>query len=114
MRSLRYIVPVLLFLVVAGFLLLGLSRNPAEIPSPLIGKPAPAWSLPRLATGSAGMAGATGTASYPSMKSPSGVFHRSRSKSGGTPSNRRDHSAGQMVCTLPPSAPAPKSQRGER
>ena len=63
MRSLRYIVPVLLFLVVAGFLLLGLSRNPAEIPSPLIGKPAPAWSLPKLATGSAGTAGATGTAS---------------------------------------------------
>ena len=48
MRSLRYIAPVLVFLVVAGFLLLGLDRNPAEIPSPLIGKPAPAWSLPRL------------------------------------------------------------------
>jgi cytochrome c biogenesis protein CcmG, thiol:disulfide interchange protein DsbE len=50
MRSLRYIVPVLLFLVLAGFLLLGLERNPSEIPSPLIGKPAPQWSLPRLAT----------------------------------------------------------------
>jgi cytochrome c biogenesis protein CcmG/thiol:disulfide interchange protein DsbE len=48
MRSLRYIVPVLLFLVVAGFLLLGLDRNPSEIPSPLIGKAAPDWSLPRL------------------------------------------------------------------
>ena len=48
MRTLRYIVPVLLFLVVAGFLLLGLDRNPGEIPSPLIGKPAPAWVLPRL------------------------------------------------------------------
>lgn len=59
MRSLRYIVPVLLFLVVAGFLLLGLSRNPAEIPSPLIGKPAPAWSLPKLATGSAATAAST-------------------------------------------------------
>src|SRR4051794_4928430 len=50
MRSLRYVVPVLLFLVVAGFLLLGLNRNPGEIPSPLIGKPAPAWALPRLAS----------------------------------------------------------------
>jgi cytochrome c biogenesis protein CcmG/thiol:disulfide interchange protein DsbE len=50
MRSLRYIVPVLLFLVLAGFLLLGLDRNPSEIPSPLIGKPAPAWVLPRLPT----------------------------------------------------------------
>jgi cytochrome c biogenesis protein CcmG/thiol:disulfide interchange protein DsbE len=48
MRSLRYVVPVVLFLVVAGFLLLGLDRNPSEIPSPLIGKPAPAWVLPRL------------------------------------------------------------------
>jgi len=61
MRSLRYIVPVRLFLVVTGFLLLGLSRNPAEIPSPLIGKPAPAWSLPKLATGSAGPAGSPGS-----------------------------------------------------
>jgi cytochrome c biogenesis protein CcmG, thiol:disulfide interchange protein DsbE len=50
MRALRYLVPVFLFLVVAGFLLLGLDRNPGEIPSPLIGKPAPAWALPRLPT----------------------------------------------------------------
>ena len=57
MRSLRYIVPVLLFLVLAGFLLLGLERNPSEIPSPLIGKPAPQWSLPRLATTDAVAAG---------------------------------------------------------
>ena len=49
MRSLKYVLPVVLFLVVAGFLLLGLDRNPAEIPSPLIGKPAPDWSLPQLA-----------------------------------------------------------------
>jgi len=58
MRSLRYIAPVLLFLVVAGFLLLGLDRNPSEIPSPLIGKPAPPWSLPRLSTGSGASGGA--------------------------------------------------------
>lgn len=54
MRSLRYIVPVLLFLLVAAFLLLGLNRNPQEIPSPLIGKPAPAWALPRLPVQPAG------------------------------------------------------------
>jgi cytochrome c biogenesis protein CcmG/thiol:disulfide interchange protein DsbE len=59
MRSLRYIVPVLLFLVVAGFLLLGLDRNPSEIPSPLIDKPAPAWSLPRLAAVGADKDGTT-------------------------------------------------------
>ena len=59
MRSLRYVVPVLVFLVVAGFLLLGLDRNPGEIPSPLIGKPAPQWTLPRLPVGAAADAGAT-------------------------------------------------------
>ncbi|MEO6271203.1 MAG: DsbE family thiol:disulfide interchange protein [Lautropia sp.] len=48
MRSLKYLLPMLVFLVIAGFLLLGLDRNPAEIPSPLIDKPAPTWSLPRL------------------------------------------------------------------
>jgi len=53
MRSLRYIVPVLLFLLVAGFLLLGLDRNPGEIPSPLIGKAAPSWALPRLPSATA-------------------------------------------------------------
>lgn len=43
------------FSLLAGFLLLvallavGLSRNPREVPSPLIGKPAPAFTLPRLA-----------------------------------------------------------------
>jgi cytochrome c biogenesis protein CcmG/thiol:disulfide interchange protein DsbE len=63
MRSLRYIVPVVLFLVLAGFLLLGLERNPSEIPSPLIGKPAPAWSLPRLPTAEAGGAAGTEAAS---------------------------------------------------
>ena len=57
MRSLRYIVPVLLFLVVAGFLLLGLDRNPSEIPSPLIGKPAPDWTLPRLSAAAGAGAG---------------------------------------------------------
>ncbi len=54
MRSLKYLLPMLVFLVIAGFLLLGLDRNPAEIPSPLIDKPAPTWSLPRLPSAGAG------------------------------------------------------------
>jgi cytochrome c biogenesis protein CcmG/thiol:disulfide interchange protein DsbE len=32
----------------AGFLFKGLFLNPREVPSPLVGKPAPAFSLPRL------------------------------------------------------------------
>ena len=50
MRALRYAIPVAIFLVIAAFLLLGLKpgRDPREIPSPLIGKPAPSFTLPQL------------------------------------------------------------------
>jgi cytochrome c biogenesis protein CcmG, thiol:disulfide interchange protein DsbE len=48
MKSLKYIVPLALFLVLAGFLAVGLNRDPREVPSPLIGKPAPAFALTRL------------------------------------------------------------------
>jgi cytochrome c biogenesis protein CcmG/thiol:disulfide interchange protein DsbE len=48
MRTLKYLIPAVLFVVLAAFLLRGLSRDPREIPSPLIGKPAPAFSLPLL------------------------------------------------------------------
>ena len=47
--SLRYLLPAGFFLALSAFLLLGLNRNPNEIPSPLIGKPAPEYALPRLA-----------------------------------------------------------------
>ncbi|WP_031432357.1 DsbE family thiol:disulfide interchange protein [Methylomarinum vadi] len=47
---LRYVIPLLLFVVLAVFLALGLKLNPRDIPSPLIGKPAPAFSLPVLST----------------------------------------------------------------
>jgi cytochrome c biogenesis protein CcmG/thiol:disulfide interchange protein DsbE len=40
--------PLIGFLVLAGFLAVGLTRNPRELPSPLVGKPAPAFALPRL------------------------------------------------------------------
>ncbi len=42
----RYILPFVLFLVLAGFLYVGLGLNPREVPSPLVGKPAPAFTLP--------------------------------------------------------------------
>ncbi len=47
-RYLRYSIPLVIFAVIAGFLLKGLGMNPREIPSPLIGKPIPAFSLPSL------------------------------------------------------------------
>jgi cytochrome c biogenesis protein CcmG/thiol:disulfide interchange protein DsbE len=36
------------FLVLAGLLAVGLTLNPRELPSPLVGKPAPAFALARL------------------------------------------------------------------
>ena len=44
----RYLLPLVIFLVLAGFLAVGLNKDPREVPSPLIGKPAPAFTLPRL------------------------------------------------------------------
>lgn len=38
--------PLLVFLILAGFFAKGLFLNPREVPSPLIGKAAPAFSLP--------------------------------------------------------------------
>lgn len=39
-------IPLLVFVVLAVFLYLGLYLNPREVPSPFIGKPAPAFTLP--------------------------------------------------------------------
>ena len=44
----RHLLPLIAFLVLVGFLAVGLKLDPREVPSPLIGKPAPAFSLPRL------------------------------------------------------------------
>lgn len=44
----RFIWPFVIFVVLAGFLLVGLGLNPREVPSPLINKPAPAFNLPQL------------------------------------------------------------------
>jgi len=46
--KLRYLLPLALFVLLASFLAAGLKLNPREVPSPLIGKPAPAFALPRL------------------------------------------------------------------
>ncbi len=48
---LRLLLPLAVFLVVVAFLWVGLSRDPREVPSPLIGKPAPQFSLPQLHAG---------------------------------------------------------------
>jgi len=57
-KSLRFLAPLLIFIVVAVFLAVGLKLDPREVPSPLIDKPAPQFELPRLLQ----MDGVVGTA----------------------------------------------------
>ena len=45
----KTLIPLVVFAVLAIFLAIGLTRDPAEVPSPLIGKPAPQFQTPRLA-----------------------------------------------------------------
>jgi cytochrome c biogenesis protein CcmG/thiol:disulfide interchange protein DsbE len=45
-RSAALIMPLLLFVGIAVFLAIGLTRDPRQVPSPLIGKPVPYFSLP--------------------------------------------------------------------
>lgn len=49
----RFLAPLIIFAVLVGFLAVGLMRDPHEVPSPLVGKPAPSFALPQLATGAA-------------------------------------------------------------
>jgi cytochrome c biogenesis protein CcmG, thiol:disulfide interchange protein DsbE len=44
----RFLLPFGIFLMLLVFLAVGLTLKPSEVPSPLIGKPAPAFELPRL------------------------------------------------------------------
>ena len=44
----RFLLPLGVFAVLIIFLLVGLTLNPREVPSPLIGKPAPAFRLAQL------------------------------------------------------------------
>lgn len=48
MKALRYLIPAGVFLVLVGFFVVGLRQDPSVIPSPLIGKPAPQFTLPSL------------------------------------------------------------------
>jgi cytochrome c biogenesis protein CcmG, thiol:disulfide interchange protein DsbE len=45
----RFLIPLGIFVVLAGFLFVGLGLNPREVPSPFIGKPAPQFTLAKLA-----------------------------------------------------------------
>jgi cytochrome c biogenesis protein CcmG/thiol:disulfide interchange protein DsbE len=42
------LIPLALFIALVAFLLVGLHRDPHEVPSPLINRPAPAFQLPQL------------------------------------------------------------------
>ena len=44
----KYLLPLAVFLVLVGFLAAGLKLNPREVPSPLIGRAAPAFTAPYL------------------------------------------------------------------
>ena len=48
----RYVLPAVAFAILVGFFWVGLRLNPGEVPSPLIGKPAPAFELPELSDAS--------------------------------------------------------------
>lgn len=47
----RFLLPLAVFCVLVVFLGVGLGLNPREVPSPLIGKPAPMFKLPQLHEG---------------------------------------------------------------
>jgi cytochrome c biogenesis protein CcmG/thiol:disulfide interchange protein DsbE len=48
MKRLVYLLPLLILVVVAGFFFVGFNRDPKLIPSPMIDKPSPAFSVPGL------------------------------------------------------------------
>jgi cytochrome c biogenesis protein CcmG/thiol:disulfide interchange protein DsbE len=44
----RFLLPLAAFAVLVAFLAIGLTHDPRDVPSPLVGKPAPAFTLPQL------------------------------------------------------------------
>ena len=44
----RFLWPLIGFVVLVALLAVGLSLNPRDVPSPLVGKPAPLFSLARI------------------------------------------------------------------
>ena len=49
-KSLKYLIPFGIFIVLAGFLFKGLYMDPRQLPSVLINKPMPQWALRRSST----------------------------------------------------------------
>ncbi len=45
----KYLIPIVIFVLLGGLLYYGLSLDPRMIPSPLIGKPVPTFTLPTVA-----------------------------------------------------------------
>ena len=48
MKALKFVIPLALFVALVAFFAVGLTRDPREVPSPFIGKPAPAFKLTQL------------------------------------------------------------------
>jgi len=48
LRPVVFAIPLALFIALVVFLFIGLQRDPHEVPSPLINRPAPAFQLPQL------------------------------------------------------------------
>ena len=44
----RFMIPLGIFIVIVAFMAVGLTKDPREVPSPLIGKPAPEFALTQL------------------------------------------------------------------
>jgi cytochrome c biogenesis protein CcmG, thiol:disulfide interchange protein DsbE len=44
----KFLLPLGIFIALVGLLAVGLNLNPREVPSPLVGKPAPNFSVPQL------------------------------------------------------------------
>jgi len=47
-KTVKFLLPLAVFLGLVGFLAVGLNLNPREVPSPLINKPAPGFALQQL------------------------------------------------------------------
>ncbi len=61
MKRLAYLAPVVLFALVVAAFAAGLGRDPSKLPSTLIDKPLPAFALPGLVPGEAGLRSSDGT-----------------------------------------------------
>jgi cytochrome c biogenesis protein CcmG/thiol:disulfide interchange protein DsbE len=49
MKALKFAIPLAVFVALLAFFAVGLTRDPREVPSPLIDKPAPSFRLEQLA-----------------------------------------------------------------